>query len=93
MDKNNDFNFYGVPQFNGNSMYDMNFEQPQNPNNINSNYNNFECNPMLNPFAQYEQAYMYYRYLAMQMEYKIKCKEYENLSAKVSSRDGNRKIE
>ena len=37
MDKNNDFNFYGVPQFNGNSMYDMNFEQPQNPNNINSN--------------------------------------------------------
>ena len=44
MDKNNDFNFYGVPQFNGNSMYDMNFEQPQNPNNINSNYNNKSIN-------------------------------------------------
>lgn len=32
-----------------------------------------------NPSAQYEQAYMYYRYLEKQMDYKIKCKEYENL--------------
>lgn len=32
-----------------------------------------------NPFSQYEQAYMYYRYLSMMMEYKIKCKEYEKL--------------
>lgn len=35
--------------------------------------------PMFNPMAQYEQAYLYYRYLCMQMDYKIKCKEYEKL--------------
>ncbi len=34
---------------------------------------------MFNPIAQYEQAYIYYKYLCMQMDYKIKCKEYENL--------------
>lgn len=32
-----------------------------------------------NPIMQYEQAYMYYRYLTCQMEYKIRCKEYEKL--------------
>lgn len=41
--------------------------------------------PMFNPIAQYEQAYSYYRYLCMQMDYKIKCKEYEKL-CKVSRR-------
>lgn len=35
--------------------------------------------PMFNPMAQYEQAYLYYRYLCMQMEYKIKCKEYDKM--------------
>lgn len=35
--------------------------------------------PMFNPMAQYEQAYLYYRYLCMQMDYKIKCKEYEKI--------------
>lgn len=35
--------------------------------------------PMFNPVAQYEQAYTYYKYLCMQMDYKIKCKEYEKL--------------
>ena len=45
---------------------------------------NFEINdmyrdPMLNPALQYEQAYCYYKYLCMQMEYKIKCKEYEKM--------------
>ena len=35
--------------------------------------------PMFNPIAQYEQAYTYYKYLCMQMDYKIKCKEYEKL--------------
>lgn len=35
--------------------------------------------PMFNPIMQYEQAYSYYRYLSMQMDYKIKCKEYEKL--------------
>ena len=34
---------------------------------------------MFNPISQYEQAYTYYKYLCMQMDYKIKCKEYENL--------------
>ena len=46
--------------------------------------NNFDVNdiykdPMFNPIAQYEQAYSYYKYLCMQMEYKIKCKEYEKM--------------
>lgn len=35
--------------------------------------------PMLNPMAQYEQAFIYYKYLCMQMDYKIKCKEYETM--------------
>lgn len=58
--------------------------------NENMNYNPYSSNagfdmneiykdPMFNPIAQYEQAYMYYKYLCMQMDYKIKCKEYENL--------------
>lgn len=34
---------------------------------------------MFNPMVQYEQAYCYYRYLCMQMDYKIKCKEYERM--------------
>ena len=43
--------------------------------------NDIYKDPMFNPIAQYEQAYMYYKYLCMQMDYKIKCKEYENLCA------------
>lgn len=35
--------------------------------------------PMFSPMMQYEQAYSYYRYMCMQMDYKIKCKEYEKL--------------
>ena len=38
--------------------------------------------PFFNPMAQYEQAYVYYRYLCMQMDYKIKCKEFEKLCRK-----------
>ena len=41
--------------------------------------NDLYKDPMFNPMAQYEQAYCYYRYLCMQMDYKIKCKEYEKL--------------
>ena len=61
-----------------------------------------ESTAMFNPLFQYEQAYMYYRYLSMQMEYKIKCKEYEKLNSKVentrenirdSSRENGRRIE
>ena len=36
-------------------------------------------NPIFNTMMQYEQGYMYYRYLTMQLEYKIKCKEYEKI--------------
>lgn len=36
--------------------------------------------PMMNPMLQYEQAYMYYKYLTQQIDYKIKCKEYEKLN-------------
>ena len=32
-----------------------------------------------NPILQYEQAYTYYRFLCRQMDYKIKCKEYEKM--------------
>lgn len=69
------------------SFMEFNNYQPYNPydmNNIeNSNMN--EAN-FFNPTVQYEQAYMYYRYLSQQMEYKIKCKEYENLYRKDEQR-------
>lgn len=69
MDKNN-LDFQG-----GFSPYDM-------PNDFNMNMNDMYKDPMFSPVLQYEQAYMYYRYLNMQMEYKIKCKEYEKMTAK-----------
>ncbi len=58
-------------------------------NDFQNNYsfqNGFDMNdiykdPMFNPIMQYEQAYSYYKYLCMQMDYKIKCKEYELLCA------------
>ena len=43
-------------------------------------YENFDpqmASDPFNPIMQYEQGYMYYRYLTQQLEYKIKCKEYE----------------
>ena len=46
---------------------------------------------MFNPIMQYEQAFCYYRYLCMQMDYKIKCKEYERMCNSFERRD--RKIE
>ena len=49
--------------------------------------NDLYRDPMFNPMAQYEQAYCYYKYLCMQMDYKIKCKEYEKLCNSNSSRD------
>ena len=66
----------------GNFMPFMNFEMGADPI--------MGENPMFNPLMQYEQAYMYYRCLSMQMEYKIKCKEYEKLCG--NSR-GERKVE
>lgn len=53
--------------------------------------NNIGQDPMFNPVVQYEQAYMYYRYLAMQMEYKIKCKEYEKLCG--TTNNSQRRVE
>ena len=60
MDRNMDNmnNFYGMPPYS----YDNTFDASAGDN------------PMFNPVVQYEQAYMYYRYLTQQMEYKIKCK-------------------
>lgn len=63
-----DFNNY-----NGYAQY-----TPYDGNTMEQNINMNEQN-LFNPAVQYEQAYMYYRYLSQQMDYKIKCKEYENL--------------
>lgn len=57
----------------------MNFD----PNFANDN---FYRDSMFNPMLQYEQAYMYYRYMSQQMEYKIKCKEYDKLCGKEKER-------
>ena len=46
---------------------------------MDSGLNDMYKDPMFNPIMQYEQAYSYYKYLCMQMDYKIKCKEYEKL--------------
>lgn len=89
MDKSVDYNYYGMPPFGNSGMYDMNGDFGVNPN-----MGAMDSNAMFNPLMQYEQAYMYYRYLSMQMEYKLKCKEYEKLSSKPeNSRDSGRKIE
>ena len=45
----------------------------------NMDFSEMYKDPMFNPVFQYEQAYTYYKYLCMQMDYKIKCKEYEKL--------------
>jgi len=74
---------YGVPPYYG--FENMNADSSPNP---------MDTNGMFNPIMQYEQAYMYYRYLSQQMEYKIKCKEYEKLtSSNDNSRTSSRKIE
>lgn len=61
--------------------------------NIDSQNSNPMDNTFFNPLMQYEQAYMYYRYLSQQMEYKIKCKEYEKLTSNAENRQNGRKIE
>ena len=65
MERNNDYNGY--------SPFDNMTFNPNIPN------DSMYQDPMFNPMIQYEQAYMYYRYLSQQMEYKIKCKEYDRL--------------
>lgn len=54
----------------------MDYNMPP-PNGI--DMNEMYKDPFLNPMMQYEQACSYYRYLCMQMDYKIKCKEYEKM--------------
>lgn len=60
-------------------------------------YGGYEANftpdmnePMFNPMLQYEQAYMYYRYMTQQLEYKIKCKEYDKLCNTTSRSETSR---
>ena len=51
----------------------------------NTDMNDIYKDPMFNPMVQYEQAFLYYRYLCMQMDYKIKCKEYEKMCSSSSN--------
>lgn len=72
MDKNMDYNnFYG---FGGYPPYDN--IDPTSP----------EAS-IYNPILQYEQGYMYYRYLSQQLDYKIKCREYEKIVGKDNRSD------
>ena len=52
---------------------------PYDNMNFDPNMADLYRDPMFNPMLQYEQAFMYYRYLTSQMEYKIRCKEYEKM--------------
>ena len=59
----------------------------------NVDMNDLYKDPMFNPIMQYEQAFSYYRYLCMQMDYKIKCKEYEKLCNSLPNERRDRKLE
>ena len=62
--------------------YNMQNGFPNNSfNGFDPNMNDIYKDPMFNPIMQYEQAYSYYKYLCMQIDYKIKCKEYEKICA------------
>ena len=80
MDKNIDFNGYYSSQ---------GFPYGYEPD---RNYSPDMENPIFHPFMQYEQGYLYYRYLTMQLEYKMKCKEYEKMCSSGNNRN-DRKIE
>lgn len=56
-----------------------------------NNYDPNIDNQMFNPMVQYEQAYMYYRYMTQQVEYKIKCKEYDKLCNSSSRNENSRR--
>ena len=43
----------------------------------------YDMQDPFNPMTQYEQGYMYYKFLTQQMEYKIKCKEFENMNSNI----------
>jgi hypothetical protein len=73
------------PDFSGFNPYDNMSFNPNIPN------DSVFQDSIFNPMTQYEQAYMYYRYLTQQMEYKIKCKEYDRLCTTNTPKE--RKIE
>lgn len=77
-----DFNNSYVPPF-------TDYGMP--PPNIGMDMSDLYKDPMFNPMMQYEQAYCYYRYLCMQMDYKIKCKEYENMCSNNSHLSNDRR--
>ena len=68
-----DKDFIGMPPFMDYSMFQ------QMPGGPSPDMSDIYRDPMFNPMAQYEQAFLYYRYMCMQMDYKIKCKEYEKM--------------
>ena len=71
---------------------DYNMQPNMMPPNMNNamDFNELYKDPMFNPIMQYEQAYSYYRYLCMQMEYKIKCKEYDKMCDTRNNQDFRR---
>ena len=73
-----DFNYYQQP------FMDFNMA---NMSNGNLDMNEMYKDQIFNPIMQYEQAFSYYRYLCMQMDYKIKCKEYEKMCSTSSNND------
>ena len=73
--------------FNGYMPY-MDFNIPPTGN---IDMNEMYKDPMFNPIMQYEQAFCYYRYLCMQMDYKIKCKEYEKMCNQTANSFQDRK--
>ena len=87
-----DKDFNNMPPF-------MDFSTFQQMNGFNTSggpdMNELYKDPMFNPMAQYEQAFLYYRYLCMQMDYKIKCKEYEKMcnTQNTSNERNSRRVE
>ncbi len=49
--------------------------------------------PIFNPISQYEQSFIYYKYLCIQMDYKIKCKEYEKMCNESDSKNFKNKAQ
>lgn len=69
----------------------------------NMNYNNFygyspysnpqnEFEQEFNPLAQYEQGYMYYKFLTQQLEYKIKYREFEKMNNDMRDNRNERRV-
>ena len=71
-----------------------NFSPYEGMGGFDSNYQEMYRDNIMNPMLQYEQGYMYYRYLTQQLEYKCKCKEYERICKVDEARTStNRRVE